>query len=61
MAFKKHIVWLRDEKKLAANTINSYAASVVFFMKEVLEVKPGQDLFIRMKSGKPPQVWRPQP
>lgn len=60
-AFKKHIVWLRDEKKLAANTINSYAASVVFFMKEVLEVKPGQDLLIRMKSGKPlPRVHSQQ-
>jgi hypothetical protein len=51
-AFKQHLVWLREEKKLAANTINTYAASIVFFMEEVLEVKPGEDLFIRMKTGR---------
>jgi len=51
-AFKKHLVWLRDEKKLGPNTINTYAASIVFFMEEVLEVSPGEDLLIRMKTGK---------
>lgn len=51
-AFKKHLVWLRDEKKLGPNTINNYAAAIAFFMEEVLEVKPGEDLFIRMKKGK---------
>ncbi len=52
-AFKKHLVWLRDEKKLSPNTINTYAASIVFFMEEVLEISPGEDLFIRMKTGRP--------
>jgi integrase/recombinase XerD len=51
-AFKVHLVWLRDEKKLAANTINQYAASIAFFMEEVLEVRPGEDILIRMKTGK---------
>jgi integrase/recombinase XerD len=52
-AFKEHLVWLRDEKKLGPNTINQYAASVSFFMEEVLEVEPGEDLLIRMKTGRP--------
>ncbi len=52
-SFKEYLVWLRDERKLAANTINQYAASIAFFMEEVLEIKPGEDLLIRMKIGKP--------
>ena len=52
-AFKEHIVWLRDDQKLAPNTINQYAASITFFMEEVLEIEPGEDILIRMKTGKP--------
>lgn len=50
--FKSFLVWLRDEQMLAASTINQYAASVAFFMEEVLELKRGEDLLIRMKTGK---------
>lgn len=53
LAFKKYLVWLRDDQKLAPNTINQYAASINFFMEEVLEVEPGEDMLIRMKTGKP--------
>ncbi len=60
-AFKEHLVWLRDEQKLAPSTINVYAASIVFFMEEVLEVEPGEDLLIRMKTGKAlPRVHAPE-
>ena len=52
-AFKEHLVWLRDDQKLAPNTINQYAASIAFFMEEVLEIEPGEDILIRMKTGKP--------
>jgi integrase len=52
-AFKEHLVWLREERKLAANTINQYAASIAFFMEEVLDLEPGGDILIRMKTGKP--------
>jgi site-specific recombinase XerD len=50
--FKEYLVSLRDNQKLAPSTINNYAAAISFFMEEVLEVKPGEDLFIRMKKGK---------
>lgn len=53
LAFKEHLVWLRDDQKLAPNTINQYAASIAFFMEEVLEIEPGEDILIRMKTGKP--------
>ncbi|MFP4013386.1 MAG: tyrosine-type recombinase/integrase [Chitinispirillaceae bacterium] len=60
-AFKEHLVWLREDRKLAASTINVYAASIVFFMEEVLGVKPGDDLLIRMKTGKSlPRVHSPE-
>jgi integrase/recombinase XerD len=52
-AFKEHIIWLRDKKGLSASTVNNYAASISFFFEEVLDVKPGEDFFIRMKIGKP--------
>ena len=52
-AFKEHLVWLRDTKGLAASTVNQYAASIAFFFKEVLNVEPGDDLMVRMKTGKP--------
>lgn len=51
-AFKEHLVWLRDSQGLAPNTINTYAASISFFMEEVLEIHPGEDLLIRMKTGR---------
>lgn len=51
-AFKEHLVWLRDSQGLAPNTINTYAASISFFMEEVLEIQPGEDLLIRMKTGR---------
>lgn len=61
MGFKEHLVWLRDTQKLAPNTINVYAASISYFLEEVLDVKPGEDLLIRMKTGKVlPRVHSPQ-
>ena len=51
--FKEHLVWLRDKKGLAASTVNNHAASLSFFFEEVLAIKPGDDLFVRMKTGKP--------
>jgi integrase len=35
------------------NSVNQYAASVAFFMVEVLELEPDADILIRMKTGKP--------
>jgi site-specific recombinase XerD len=51
-AFKEHLVWLRDVVHLAPSSINHDAASIKFFMEEVLQVKPGTDLCTRMKTGK---------
>lgn len=51
-AFKRYLIHLQDEK-LAPNTINQYAAAIQFFFQEVLEVDPGDDLRIRLKTGKP--------
>lgn len=52
-AYKEHLIWLREDQKLAPTTINNYAASIEFFMEEVLDLEPGEDLLIRMKTGKP--------
>jgi integrase/recombinase XerD len=52
-AFKDHLLWLRNERGLAARTVNLHAYSIKFFFEEVLEVKPGDDLLLRMKTGKP--------
>ncbi len=51
-AFKEHLVWLLEDQKLAPSTINHHAASIKFFMEEVLELQPGKDVCIRMKTGK---------
>ncbi|NLD94724.1 MAG: tyrosine-type recombinase/integrase [Fibrobacter sp.] len=51
-AFKDHMIYLRDERKLASTTINLYANSIRFFIEEVLDIQPGEDILIRMKTGK---------
>jgi integrase/recombinase XerD len=52
-AFKEHLLWLRNDQKLAPSTVNQHAASIAFFFEQVLELKPGEDILIRMKTGKP--------
>jgi integrase/recombinase XerD len=52
-AFKEHLLWLRNDQELAPSTVNQHAASIKFFFDEVLEIKPGEDIFVRMKTGKP--------
>jgi site-specific recombinase XerD len=52
IAFKEHLVWLKDVENLAASSINHDAASIQFFMEEVLDVHPGADICIRMKIDK---------
>lgn len=60
-AFKGHLLWLREERKLSPNTINQHAASITFFMEEVLEVESGEGIWVRMKTGKPlPRVHSPE-
>lgn len=51
-AFKKHLVWLREEVGLAASSINHDAAAIQFFMEEILEIEPGSDICLRMKIDK---------
>ena len=51
-AFKKHLIYLKDDQKLAPNTINQHAAALQFFMEEVLELEPGDDICVRMKTDK---------
>lgn len=51
-AFKDHLIYLRDERKLAATTINLYANSIRFFIEEVLDIRPGEDILIKMKTDK---------
>jgi site-specific recombinase XerD len=51
-AFKKHLIWLREDTGLAASSINHDAAAIQFFMEEVLEIEPGADICIRMKTDK---------
>ncbi|MBD3317131.1 MAG: tyrosine-type recombinase/integrase [Chitinivibrionales bacterium] len=52
-AFKQHLLRLKDEQGLAPGTVNVHAASIAFFLKEVLQVKPGHGILVRMKTGKP--------
>jgi len=52
LAFKEYLIWLRDIKHLAPNTINQHAASISFFFLEVLELEIGEDIFTRMKTDK---------
>ncbi len=52
LAVKEHLIWLHDVRKLAAKSINQHAASIKFFLEEVLEVRPGQGILVRMKTGK---------
>ena len=51
-AFKKHLIYLKDDQKLAPNTINQHAAAIQFFMEEVLGLEPGDDICVRMKTDK---------
>jgi site-specific recombinase XerD len=51
-AFKEHMVWLHDTQGLTASTVNNHAASIKFFLEEVLDARPGKGLFVRMKTGK---------
>jgi len=52
-AFKRHLIRLKEDFGLAPSTINNHAASIKFFFVEVLEIQPGDDLMVRMKTGKP--------
>jgi site-specific recombinase XerD len=52
MAFKEHLIWLREKQQLAASSVNNHAASIQFFMEEVLDLQPGGDICIRMKTDK---------
>ena len=51
-AFKDHLIWLRETRGLAANSVNLAAAAISFFFEEVLEMEPGEDLLVRMKTDK---------
>jgi site-specific recombinase XerD len=51
-AFKKHLIWLHEDQQLAASTVNHHASSIQFFMEEVLDLNPGDDICIRMKTDK---------
>jgi integrase/recombinase XerD len=60
-AFKEHLIWLRDSQHLAPNSVNQAAASIAYFIEEVLDLKPGDDILIRMKTGSPlPRVHSPE-
>ncbi len=50
--FRNYLIYLRDDQKLAANSVNQHAASIAYFFEEVLEVQPGEDILIRMKTDK---------
>jgi site-specific recombinase XerD len=50
-AFKKHLIYLKEQEQLAPNTINQHAASIAYFLEEVLDLSPGDDICIRMKTG----------
>lgn len=52
-AFKEHLLWLHEHEGLAPNTVNQHAASIKFFLQEVLELEPGKGIAVRMKTGKP--------
>lgn len=51
-SFKKYLIWLRDTQNLAASSVNQHAAAITYFLQEVLEVEPGDDILIRMKTDK---------
>ncbi len=50
--FRNHLIHLRNDQKLAASTVNQHAAAITFFFEEVLDVHPGQDILVRMKTDK---------
>jgi len=52
-AFKQHLLWLRENQGLAPNSVNQHAAAIAFFFEQVLEVEPGEDILLRMKTDKP--------
>jgi integrase/recombinase XerD len=52
-ALKEHLVWLHDVRKLAPSSVNLHSSSILFFFREVLEIEAGNDLIVRMKTGKP--------
>lgn len=59
--FKKHLIYLKEQEQLAPNTINQHAASIAYFLEEVLDLSPGDDICIRMKTGHPlPRVHSTQ-
>lgn len=58
---KEHLIWLRDIQHHAPTTVNQAAASIAYFIEEVLDLKPGDDILIRMKTGSPlPRVHSPE-
>lgn len=60
-AFKDHLIYLRDNLHQAPNTVNQAAAAIAYFIEEVLDLKPGDDILIRMKTGNPlPRVHSPE-
>jgi integrase/recombinase XerD len=60
-AFKEHLIWLRDNQRLAPNSVNQAAAAIAYFIEEVLALKPSDDILIRMKTGNPlPRVHSPE-
>lgn len=52
-AFKEHLIWLSETRGYAPRTVNNHAASIKFFFLEVLEIHPGEGIFVRMKTGNP--------
>jgi site-specific recombinase XerD len=52
-AFKEHLIWMREIKGYAPGTVNQRAASIKFFFCEVLEIRPNENLLLRMKTGTP--------
>ena len=51
-SFRRYLIYLRQEQNLAANTVNQHAASINYFIREVLDLEPGDDILIRMKTDK---------
>jgi integrase/recombinase XerD len=50
--FRHYLIYLRDDQKLAASSVNQHAAAIAYFFEEVLDVHPGEDILIRMKTDK---------
>jgi site-specific recombinase XerD len=56
--FDQFLVFLREEKKLEASTINLKAAAISLFLKEIIQLKDHKSFRTRMKTPKSlPEVY----